>query len=140
DIRNRTIRRGQYNYRGGSVWALVQGIDTDTGMDGIHSANEQTILTPAVKSIVDGQNASGHRAWQIALAWLSRDQECRFDDVLDWRSSVSDSESPARGLSKTDKLEALRAFLGGIDPAEQALRRELAQLSELRQRHEQELG
>lgn len=134
------VRRKHFAVRGGSLEALVQGDATATGMDGLLSAIEQTILTPTVKCLVDGQNASGHRAWQIALAWLSRDQECRFDDVLDWRSSVSNSESPARGLNKTEKLEALRAFLGGIDPAEQALRRKLAQLTERRQRHEQELG
>lgn len=134
------IRRKHFAVRGGSLEALVQGDATATGMDGLLSAIEQAILTPPVNSLVGGQNASGHRAWQIALAWLSRDQECRFDHVLDWRSSVSDSESPARGLARTEKLEALRAFLGAIDPAEQALRRELAQLTEHKQRHEQELG
>ncbi|MRD74123.1 chromosome segregation protein SMC [Rhodocyclus tenuis] len=56
---------------------------------------------------------------------LSRDQECRFDKVLDWRSSDSDSGSPARGLSSVKLLDALRALIGAIDPEEFKLREEI---------------
>ncbi len=133
------IRRKHYAVQDGKLEELIVGDVPATGLDGLLNAVEDAILTPGVKRLVAGENPN-HRAWQIALAWLSRDQECRFDHVLDWRSSFSDSESPARGLNRTEKLETLRAFLNAIDPAEQALRLQLAQLNEQKQRHEQELG
>ncbi len=133
------IRRKHFAVQGGKLEELIVGDAPATGLDGLLNAVEDAILTPEVKRLVAGENPN-HRAWQIALAWLSRDQECRFDHVLDWRSSFSDSESPARGLNRTEKLEALRAFLNAIDPAEQKLRLEMAQLNEQKQRHEQELG
>lgn len=133
------IRRKHFAVQDAKLEELIVGDVPATGLDGLLNAVEDAILTPDVKRLVASEN-SNHRAWQIALAWLSRDQECRFDHVLDWRSSFSDSESPARGLNRTEKLEALRAFLNAIDPAEQKLRLELAQLNEQKQRHEQELG
>lgn len=133
------IRRKHFAVQDGNLEELVLSDVPATGLDGLLNAIEEVILTPTVKSLVAGQYTS-HRAWKIALAWLSRDQECRFDHVLEWRSSISDSESPARGLNRAEKLEALRAFLSAIDPTEQSLRLELAKLNEQRQRNEQELG
>ena len=57
------------------------------------------------------------------LPWLARDQECRLSDALDWRATVSDSESPALGLNKTERLVALRAFLGAMTIEERDHRR-----------------
>jgi predicted nucleic acid-binding Zn-ribbon protein len=68
------------------------------------------------------------KAWLLALAWLARDQECRFDDVLDWRRAISDPGSLARGLSATTTLDAFRALLGAIDPKEHKLRGEIGHL------------
>ena len=62
------------------------------------------------------------------LAWLSRDQDCRFDAVLDWRSPVSNSGSPVRSFSTTRVLDALRALIGAIDPEEHKVRAEINEL------------
>ena len=60
--------------------------------------------------------------WRLALAWLSRDQECRFDRLLDWRSADSNSGSSVRNLSVQQLQDTLRALMGAITPAEYELR------------------
>ena len=66
--------------------------------------------------------------WLLALAWLSRDQECRFDKLLDWRSADSGSGSPARKLSVQLLLDTLRALIDAVEPEEQTLREEVRAL------------
>jgi len=85
---------------------------TATGIDPFRDAVEEQILTPAVTDLIDSDQES--RAWLVALAWLTRDQECRFDHVLDWRSSASDSDSPTRDLASAERLAAVRALIGAI--------------------------
>lgn len=63
--------------------------------------------------------------WLLALAWLSRDQECRFDKLLDWRSADSGSGSPARNRSAQRLLDTLRALIDAVKPEEQTLREEI---------------
>ncbi|MBF6571148.1 MAG: chromosome segregation protein SMC [Candidatus Binataceae bacterium] len=89
-------------------------------------AIENGILSPDVAALVPGDRPL--HAWLIALAWLSRDQDCRFDHVLDWRSPVSDSGSPVRSFSTTRVLDALRALIGAIDPEEHKVRAEISEL------------
>ena len=81
---------------------------------------ENSILSLSVAALVPGEHSP--HAWLVALAWLSRDQDCRFDAVLDWRSPVSDSGSPVRSFSTTRVLDALRALIGAIDPEEHKVR------------------
>ena len=50
--------------------------------------------------------------WGHILAWCARDQECRFQNIYDWRSPRSESESPAFRSSKADPLFVMRATLG----------------------------
>jgi hypothetical protein len=95
-----------------------------TGIEPFLKAVESQILTPDVVALIPVEHPL--QAWLVALAWLSRDQECRFDKVLDWRSSDSDSDSPARGLSSPKLLDALRALIGAIVPEEYKLRAEIS--------------
>jgi hypothetical protein len=104
----------------------VAGSFASTGMEPFLQAVETNILSPDVVALIPGDHPL--HAWQIALAWLTRDQECRFDKVLDWRSPDSDSGSPARGLSTTKILDALRALIGAIVPEEYKLRAEIGDL------------
>jgi hypothetical protein len=104
----------------GDLDALAVADVEATGMRPFLDAVEADILSSEVAALMPGDRP--RRAWLIALAWLSRDQECRFDHVLDWRSSASDSASPARGLSRTQSLDALRTLLGTIGHEERALR------------------
>lgn len=97
-----------------------------TGIEPFIVALENSILSSDVVALIPVEHRL--QAWLIALAWLSRDQECRFDKVLDWRSSDSDSGSPARGLSNVKLLDSLRALIGAIDPAEFKLRAEIVEM------------
>ncbi len=95
----------------------------ESGMEPFLKALENNLLTEPVVGLIPVDRPL--QAWLVALAWLSRDQECRFDKVLDWRSVDSDSDSPARGLSATRLLDTLRALIGAIDPEEYRLRAEI---------------
>jgi predicted nucleic acid-binding Zn-ribbon protein len=123
----------------GDLDELAAGEATSAGIEPFLDAVEQAILTPELANLVPWHRQE-RRNWSIALAWLARDQECRFDHVLDWRSTASDSDSPARGLNQTEKLDALRAFLQAITPEEQAKRGEIARLDEEKRALEQEIG
>ncbi|WP_375210989.1 chromosome segregation protein SMC [Hyphococcus sp.] len=101
--------------------ALMDG--PATGIEPLVDAIETTIIgdrTAELAGLLPGQ-----RAWPIALAWASRDQECRFDHVLDWRSplSGSDAPQPASGEAKSPRLLALRAFIVALTEDEQNTRR-----------------
>jgi hypothetical protein len=56
--------------------------------------------------------------WEHVLPWLSRDQECRFTDFIEWRHSSSDSDAPA--LSVDERQFIVRTVLGLISDAERA--------------------
>jgi len=57
-------------------------------------------------------------SWLFTLAWLSRDQENRFDHILDWRHARSESGSSVSSLSKERVLAGVRALLGLLDDEE----------------------
>jgi hypothetical protein len=124
---------------GGNLDEIASGEGTSTGLEPFLDAVESSILTTGLAALISGQR-SDRRSWPIALAWLTRDQECRFNDVLEWRSTASDSDSPARGMTQTEKLDALRAFIVAITPEEHAKRAEVASLDDQRRALEQEIG
>lgn len=82
-------------------------------------------LAVGTQELVPGAKDGGD-AWLTALAWLSRDQECRFNHPLNWRAAESDTDSPAKGLSRADQLDALRAFIRAIILDEKKVRQEVA--------------
>jgi len=110
--------------------------DDSGGIAAFIEAVETRIISDEVAALLPGGRA--RRAWLIALAWLTRDQECRFDSVLDWRSIASDSGSPACGFSPTRTLDAVRALLGAVDPAEHALRAQIVQIEQTRNEAERD--
>lgn len=139
-VRPLGVRRRHMAVSGGNLDEIAAGEGASTGMEPFIDAVDQRIITTALAELVRPQ-ANGP-IWPIALAWLTRDQECRFDDVLDWRSPTSDSASPlpASGQEKGPRLEALRSFLMAITPEEQATRGEVNSLSEQRRVLDQEIG
>lgn len=132
-------RRRHFAIPEGQLDDLIKGDLAPTGMELYLEAIENGLITPAVAGLIPGRRQK-HLAWQVALAWLTRDQECRFDHALDWRSTQSDSDSPARGLNQTEKLEALRALLKAMNPQEQLLRQQIANHDEEKNRLEREIG
>lgn len=113
------IGRGHFAVRAALPEHFFARLDKPTGMKPLLQAIEEQILTRTVAMRMPGLPT--HDAWRIALAWLTRDQECRFDHVLDWRSADSDSESPVRGMSKGRLQDAMRVLIGAITTEELAL-------------------
>lgn len=115
---------------------VLAGEFAATGIEPLLKTLESQILSPEVVALIPVEHPL--QAWLVALAWLSRDQECRFDKVLDWRSSDSDSGSPAHGLSSPQRQDALRALIGAIDPEEFCLRAEIVAIENHQKDAEQE--
>lgn len=138
-IRRLGIRRCHIAVPDQSLEELIAEDLTGTGIEPFIQAVEAAILTPELEQLIPNRRQNNQN-WPIALAWLTRDQECRFDHVLDWRSSLSDSDSPARGLTKTELLDALRAFVQAVTSEEQNLRAKAAEQEEERRKLEQELS
>lgn len=63
-------------------------------------------------------NLKAEQVWDVLLAWLTRDQECRLDDVFDWRSKRSGSGSPAQELSLETRLTVVRLAIGALSADE----------------------
>lgn len=122
-VRPLGIRRRHVAIADGNLDDIAAGDGATTSIDPLIEAIEQAVVTPAIANLARLQ--PGQKAWPIALAWLTRDQECRFDDVLDWRSpaSGSDAPQPASGREIGPRREALRAFLAAITEEEQQARR-----------------
>jgi hypothetical protein len=130
--------RHHYAIPNGDFDSIMTGQVESTGIEPFLDAVEKGIVSANVASLIPGDRP--FHAWLIALAWLTRDQECRFINVLVWRSADSDSGSPARGLSSSKTLDALRALIGAITPAEYQLRSEIAQLELKLKESVQEIG
>ena len=143
----------------GTQWAVVRsiGIDRQHGafreldLDAAESADvEPSGIDPFLEAVTAGllseevaalvSSGDPLSAWRITLAWLARDQECSFDKPLDWRSSDSDSGSPARPLTPRQRLDALRALIGAIVPEEYQVRTEIEALEAQRNQADQEVS
>jgi hypothetical protein len=122
-VRPLGIRRRHVAIADGNLEEIAAGDEATTSIDPLIEAIEQGIVKPGVANLA--RLPPGQKAWPIALAWLTRDQECRFDDVLDWRSPASGSDAPlpASGRETGPRREALRAFLMAITEEEQQSRR-----------------
>ena len=86
------LRRGYTAVPGGNLDDITAGEGASTGMKTFVEAVDQQIIPTALAQLVHPQ--AGGPIWPIALAWLTRDQERRFDDVLHGQSLTSDSDSP----------------------------------------------
>ncbi|MCK9463060.1 MAG: hypothetical protein M0R80_25840 [Proteobacteria bacterium] len=80
------------------------------------------------------------KQWLLGLAWLSRDQECRFGKILEWRDSSAETKStlPAIGAEATQVV--VRTFLDVMSAAELKTRTRLDTLAQEKQTLGQNLG
>lgn len=127
-LRPLAVGRGHFAVEGVLPEQLFERLQAPTGMAPLLQAIEQQVLTPAVAQRMPALRP--HDAWRVALAWLTRDQECRFDHVLDWRAAESDSESPVRDMSRGRRQDAMRMLIGAIATDEMALQESLAARTE----------
>ena len=120
------IGRRHSAVRDGDLDEVVNGNPEAAGMDPFLDAIVETLQFKELVGVVPQDQPRD--VWRLALAWLSRDQECRFDRLLDWRSADSHSGSSARSLSVQQLRDAVRALMGAIHPGEYALRGEIGRL------------
>lgn len=85
-------------------------------------------------------NLKADQVWDILLAWLARDQECRLDDMFDWRSKRSGSGSPAQELSLDTKLAVVRLAIGALSANEVSATAKVRTLTRERDRLKQNLS
>ncbi|MBB2793628.1 UNVERIFIED_ORG: uncharacterized protein YydD (DUF2326 family) [Rhizobium pisi] len=85
-------------------------------------------------------NLKAEQVWDVLLAWLTRDQECRLDDVFDWRAKRSGSGSPAQELSLETKLTVVRLAIGALSVDEIQATVEARVLTRERDNLREELG
>jgi hypothetical protein len=122
--------------------ALAQGRQEGdpVSIDAIIAATFLSKIVGAAPSDVGSDHV-----WDVLRAWLTRDQECRLSDILDWRSSRTQSRSRAQELSVASKLTMVRLALRALDADERAAakrERELmaaAQAESRRQTYQQQL-
>lgn len=88
----------------------------NTAISPLRKAIAEAIMVEATPHMPIG--SSPDDAWEAALAWISRDQECRLLDILEWRSVETQSRSPSRAMSRTDRLAVVRLLLNALQPAE----------------------
>lgn len=98
-----------------------------------------------LEKLLDGLEAGGivrtgetiH--WEHLLAWCTRDQEARFQNIYDWRSPRSESDTPSFRFPKAGPLFLMRVALGLFLPDELKGEEDLAKLQQDLESLEKEL-
>lgn len=114
---------------GGTLEAAVAPETAPTGMAPFVETLAERFVTPDVAALIAD---SPQRAWLLAVAWLTRDQECHFGKVTEWRAAGGQSGSPAHGLSVSNATNVVRALIGAITPREHQLEAEIERLDKER--------
>lgn len=135
-LRSLGSRRRHVAVNGGDLDALAGNDVAEGHIDHFRSAVEESIISAALAQLVPGSNVN--RGWLSALAWMTRDQECRFDHVLDWRAAAAGSDSPVRDFSRGQTLDVLRMLVEEAPSEEERYRLQSERLAHLRRDQEQE--
>lgn len=124
--------------RNGVLDQVVRDGNAPTGIDVLRDAVDAAVIGDAAQLIPDsiGKDA----AWEATLAWMTRDQECRFSHHLDWRDPRTDSHSPVRGRSMEDRLAVVRAMIGALTLDEIVSQKEEDQEDKNEKNFQSELG
>lgn len=111
-----------YAQKGGSLDVLAKGEIPNSTISPLRQAIAGAVMPTAAQHMPIGSSLDD--AWELALAWLTRDQECRLLDILDWRAPETQSRSPSRNMSKPDRVRVIRLLLKALQQGEiDALRR-----------------
>jgi len=116
---------------------LVNSNDPGAGIQPLLEALD-SLVSPGDGDLFIPSNRA-HSAWLFALAWLTRDQECRYDHILDWRHARADTRSPVLGTSREQMVVAVRSLLGILDQEEIRLKDDRDGLAEQRRSSERDL-
>lgn len=109
-----------------------------TGMGPMLAAIREGVLGESIDEHMPGGRE--WKSWLLSLAWLTRDQECRFGHLLEWRHPWADSHSPVPGFSKEQLFIAVRLLLDSMTAVEMGTRGKLDALATEKQKLEHELA
>lgn len=102
--------------RGGSLDTLLQDEIPNPTMNPLRQAIAQAIMPTAWPNMPGSSSAD--EAWEVALAWMTRDQECRLLDIIEWRAPETQSHSPTRNMARTDRVRAIRLLIKALQQDE----------------------
>lgn len=122
---------------GATLEELIESADSNTGIQPLLEALD-ALVAPGYRELFIPSNRS-HAAWLFALAWMTRDQECRYDHILDWRHARADTRSPVLGTAREQMVVAVRSLLGVLDREEIRLKDDRDNLAERRRSRERDL-
>jgi len=134
---------------GGVAWAVVRPLGRTHGSFAQQGTTIEQMLSekPSPRSFQEFKDAltgmalnnglsdrtlSGNRPilWDHVLAWCARDQEARYQNLWEWRSPRSDSETPAFTRPRQDAMFLVRAALGLVGDDEVSIQRRLLTIDE----------
>ncbi|NKB59543.1 MAG: hypothetical protein GKS00_24755 [Alphaproteobacteria bacterium] len=101
--------RKHWSIKDRTLESIVEGNDPATGIEPLLEAITSSLVPSDLEQVLPGTHE--WRAWLYALGWASRDQECRFDHLLDWRHADANTRSPLGSLTKEETLLVVRLFL-----------------------------
>jgi hypothetical protein len=137
-VRSLGHRRRDFALRDGSLADVLAPEARPTGLGPFGEALSAAFVESV--GMLMPARVGGPGAWAAALAWLTRDQECRFDRLLHWRDPSSDSRSPIAGTSEGERLEIVRALINALTTGEQEVRRQEEALTQSLTKLRTELG
>lgn len=127
---------------GGMHRFAVRGVGIDLFFKESPAHGDYAAFLAAVEEATCGQIEGREEAnelfrWRFLLPWLTRDQECRFAALTDWRSPLSESKGPQTSYS--DQQLLMRAVLGMLSGDEPRLKMELQRVEDALKTAEDEL-
>lgn len=115
-VRSLTNRKKDFAFKDSDFTAAFADDAKATGIAPLRIAITDAIIGDAAKLMPP--SIDENEVWEAALAWLTRDQECRFSKILDWRSADSKSNSPVQGRSADDMLAIVRSLIKALTAEE----------------------
>ncbi len=112
-----TSRASSWALEGGDIDQLLAGPDNAAKYSDFLAVLEEATTKPFTGVVLP--HAERQANWLDLLAWLSRDQECRFRHQSEWRDP--DSESRTAQLQIEDASLVVRMAMALLDDDEKAL-------------------
>jgi hypothetical protein len=106
----------RFAIKNGTIEGLLAGGLERGDYSKFFDALEENVCTP----IAEGKEANEQFRWRYLLPWLTRDQECRYAALTEWRSSLAESENPQTSVPAQQEL--MKAVLDILDAEEPNLR------------------
>lgn len=119
-IRPLGLTRKHWAIEGVTPEEVLEGDLPQTGIEPLINAISSSLISHNLESALPG--TADRKGWLYALGWSSRDQECRFNHLLDWRHADAHTQSPLSGLSKDETFLSARLFLKLISREEMDVR------------------